>query len=89
MENNNILRTIWGFKKKGKIFDDIHLLCGNISDALIKYSLIKLSEDNVTCIFIAFENFKNKMEEEEFEYTNNKIDCKFIGNEIDLSDKNN
>ena len=84
MENCDILRTIWGFKKKENIFDNIHLLCGNIADAIIKYSLIKLTEDNVSCIFIAFENFKNKMQDEEFEYTNNITEWKYIDNEIDL-----
>ena len=85
MENNDILKTIWGFKKKGHIFSNIHLLSGNIADAIIKYSLIKLSGDNVTCIFIAFENFKKEMENEEFEYIDNKVDCQYIEDEIDLS----
>ena len=39
---------IWGFKKKGKIIDDIHLFSGNIADAIIKYSMKKLSVDNVS-----------------------------------------
>ena len=82
------MKTIWGFKKKGNAFKNIHSLCGNISDAIIKYSLIKLSGDNVTCIFIAFENFKNEMEKEDFEYEDNKINCKYIENEIDLSQTN-
>ena len=88
MENNDILKTIWGFKKKGHIFSNIHLLSGNIADAIIKYSLIKLSGDNVTCIFISFKNFKDKMEDEDFEYNENKnVECKYIGGEIDLSEK--
>ena len=82
------MKTIWGFKRKGNVFNNIHSLCGNISDAIIKYSLTKLSGDNVTCIFIAFENFKNEMEKEDFEYDDNKIKCKYIENEIDLSQTN-
>jgi hypothetical protein len=73
------------FKKKGNVFNNLHLFCGNIADAIIKYSLIKLSGDNVTCIFIAFNNFKNEMEKNDFEYYDQKIDCQYIGDEIDLS----
>ncbi len=85
MENENILKTIWNFKKKGSVFNNIHLLCGNISDAIIKYSLIKLSGDNVTCIFISFENFMNKMKNIDFEFSEKEINCIFIGDEIDLN----
>ena len=85
MENEDILKTIWKFKKKGSIFNNIHLLCGNISDAIIKYSLIKLSGDNVTCIFISFENFMNEMKNIDFEFSEKEINCIFIGDEIDLN----
>ena len=43
---------IWKFKKKGKIIDNIHVFSGNIADVVIKYSMRKLSVDNVTVIFI-------------------------------------
>ena len=67
------------------MFNNIHLLCGNITDAIIKYSLIKLSGDNVTCIFISFENFMNQMKNIDFEFSEKEIICNFIGNEIDLN----
>ena len=67
------------------MFNNIHLFCGNISDAIIKYSLIKLSGDNVTCIFISFENFMNQMKNIDFEFSQKEITCSFIGNEIDLN----
>ncbi len=81
---------IWGFKKKGKIIDDIHLFSGNIADAIIKYSMKKLSIDNITFIFIMFPNFEERMKEENFEYIYSGNSCKFIGGEIDLNniDKN-
>lgn len=79
------MKTIWRFKTKGNTFTNLHFLCGNIVDAIIKYSLIKLSGDNVTCIFIAFDNFKKEMEKDDFEFTNEIIDCEYIGNEIDLN----
>ena len=67
------------------MFNNIHLFSGNISDAIIKYSLIKLSGDNVTCIFISFENFMNQMKDIDFEFSEKEIICNFIGNEIDLN----
>jgi serine/threonine protein phosphatase PrpC len=86
LDNCDILQTIWGFKKKGNTFQNMHSLSANIVDSVIKYSLVKLSADNVTCIFIAFKNSKDKMLDEDFEYINDKnSECKYIGNEIDLS----
>lgn len=86
MDNCDILQTIWCFKKKRNKFQNIHFFSGNIVDAVIKYSLVKLSADNVTCIFIAFKNFKEKMLDDDFEYIiDNNIECNYIGNEIDLS----
>ena len=76
---------IWGFKKKGKIIDNIHTYSGNIADAVIKYSMKKLSVDNETVIFIAFHNFEEKMKDENFEYKHSGNTCKFIGGEIDLN----
>ena len=51
----------------------MHSLSANIVDSIIKYSLVKLSGDNVTCIFISFKNFKDKMEDEDFEYNENSL----------------
>ena len=76
---------IWGFKKNGKIIENIHTFSGNIADAIIKYSMRKLSVDNVTVIFIAFQNFEERMKDEDFEYIYNGISCKYIGGEIDLN----
>ena len=76
---------IWGFKKNGKIIENIHTFSGNIADAIIKYSMRKLSVDNVTVIFIAFQNFEERMKDENFEYIYNGISCKYIGGEIDLN----
>lgn len=83
MDNNEIMKMIWNFKKKGKIIDNIHSFSGNIVDSVIKKSMAKLSTDNVSAIFIAFKNFENKMKDEEFQYRE-EPQCKFIGNEIDF-----
>ena len=63
LENDEILKMIWRFKKKGTIIDNIHSFSGNIADAIIKYSMQKLSVDNVTVIFIVFKNFEERMKE--------------------------
>ena len=66
MENEKILNKIWSYKKAGETFDDIHALCGKITDAIIKYSMEKNSVDNVSVVFIAFKNFENKMKDPNF-----------------------
>ena len=88
MDNNEIMKMIWNFKKKGKIIDNIHSFSGNIVDSVIKKSMSKLSTDNVSAIFIAFKNFENKIKDEEFQYKE-EHQCKFIGNEIDFDYKEN
>ena len=76
---------IWSFKKKGKSIEDIHKFSGDIADSVIKYSMKKLTSDNVTVIFIAFQNFYDKMKDENFEYIYNGIICKYIGGEVDCN----
>ena len=77
---------IWDFKKKDNSIPNIHVYSGNITDAIIKQSMRKMSGDNITVIFIAFKNFEEKMKEKDFEYKKNP-ECKFIEGEIDLSEK--
>ena len=62
------MHKIWQSKKRGQVYDNIHELCGKITDAIIKYSMEKKSVDNVSVIFIAFKNFENKMKDPNFEY---------------------
>jgi len=84
LENDAILNKIWSYKKKGKLNEDIHSLCGKITDAIIKYSMEKNSVDNVSVIFVAFKNFEKKMEEDDFEYQCT-TKCKEIPDQYDLS----
>ena len=86
LDNDKILNKIWSYKKAGQKFDNIHELCKLITDAIIKFSMAKKSVDNVTVIFIAFENFKKKMEDINFEYKA-KAHCVDYPNELDLSSK--
>ena len=76
---------IWSFKKQGNIIENIHKFSGDIADAVIKYSMKKLTSDNVTVIFIAFHNFHEKMMDDNFEYYYNGNVCQYIGGEIDSS----
>ena len=85
LENEKILKMIWSFKKQGNIIENIHKFSGDIADSIIKYSMRKLTADNVTVIFISFENFYEKMKDENYEYIYNGYVCKYIGGEIDSS----
>ncbi len=71
LRNDEILHKIWGYKKKGVVFNNLGELCGKITDGIIKYSMQRQSIDNLSLIFIAFKNFENKMKDSNFEYTSN------------------
>ena len=71
LDNDRIFKKIWEYKKQGKIINDIHTLCGQIADAIIKYSMEKDSVDNVSVVFVAFKNFEKLMKEPN--YVNNLI----------------
>ena len=86
LDNEKILKLIWGFKKKGKIVENIHKFSGDVADSVIKFSMKKLTVDNVTVIFIAFHNFLEKMKDIDFEYFYNGNLCKYIGGEIDTGE---
>ena len=83
LENDKILTMIWKFKRKGTVIENIHKYSGDIADSILKYSMKKLTVDNVTVIFIAFQNFEEKMKDENFEYIYKGNMCKYIGCEID------
>ena len=68
MENEQILNKIWTYKKAGHCINDINALCATITDGIIKYSMEKNSVDNVSVIFIAFNNFERKMRDPNFVY---------------------
>ena len=85
LDNDRIFKKIWEYKKQGKVINDIHTLCGQIADAIIKYSMEKDSVDNVSVVFIAFKNFEKLMKEPDYVHNlNNK--CKEIKKDkIDFS----
>ncbi len=79
------MHKIWESKEKGNAINNIHHFCGILTDAIIKYSMVKESGDNVSVIFIAFKNFENKMKDTNFEYTCNAKCKDSEEEEIDLS----
>ncbi len=84
LENTDIFHLIWGFKRKDERFQDFHTFCGNCADAVIKYSMRKLTADNVTVIFIAFKNFENKMKDTNFLYSCYENVCETLEDDVDL-----
>ena len=89
IHNEEIIKMIWCFKKKGKSVNNIHEFSGNVVDLIMYKSMAKLSTDNVSAIFIAFKNFENKIKNADFKWEDNPSSCKFIGNEIDYDYKEN
>ena len=67
--------------------NDIGALCGIITDGIIKYSMQKQSIDNVSVIFIAFQNFENKMKDPNFEYIP-KAKTKMVIEQLDTYPQN-
>ena len=80
------MNKIWDLKKAGSVIDNIHQLCGTITNAIIKFSMEKQSVDNVSVIFIAFKNFENKMKDPDFEYDSSaNIKCEVMQDNYDFS----
>jgi serine/threonine protein phosphatase PrpC len=87
LETSELLEMVWDFKTKGNSIDDIHEYTGKIVDGIMKQSLKKMTSDNITIIFISFNNFKEKMEDCNFNYEFSGITSHLMENEIDLSEK--
>ena len=67
------------------VINDIHQLYGTIADAIIKFSMQKGSDNNVSVIFVAFKNFENKMKDPDFEY-HHQTKCQELNENYDLSE---
>jgi hypothetical protein len=78
---------VWDFKLKGYSVNNIHEYTGKIVDGIMKQCLKKMTSDNITIIFISFNNFKEKMEDYNYYYEYTGVESHLIGNEIDLSEK--
>ena len=71
LTNEDIFQICWSRKQQGQQFENIHELSALITDNIIQYSLIKLSSDNLSCVFIAFNNFLMAMNDKDFVFNNN------------------
>lgn len=84
MSNNlEVMAFIWNLKKKGISYPNTQILCNKIAENLLKFSMNKLSSDNVSTIFIAFQNFENSMRNINF-ISNISNRCEVIPESFDL-----
>ena len=85
LDNDKIFTKIWEYKIQGKSINDIHTLCAQITDAIIKYSMEKDSVDNVIVVFISFKNLEYKMKDPNFVYIPHKKSEVITKDTIDFS----
>jgi hypothetical protein len=57
LTNKDIVECVWASLHPDVISNDINEQSGKIIDLIIKSSMVNYSMDNLTCIFISFENF--------------------------------
>lgn len=72
LSNEEIISLVWNCKSKYNSPLKIHEYCGIVTDTIMKQSLKKCTVDNISCIFICFENYANKCKELSFKYQCNK-----------------
>ena len=61
LSNSDIVDCVWMTLKDGIKSNNIHNQCSLCVDMIIKSSLVRKTIDNVTGIFIAFENFEKNL----------------------------
>ena len=59
LDNCDVLQSIWSMCNENLLGKDVNEHCGKISDIIIRNCLASGANDNLTCIFVCFENFKN------------------------------
>lgn len=80
----------WSMKKKNVEVTNIHQHCGLVTDTIMKYSLKRYTVDNISVIFISFDNFMKKIQDTSFEYSlNRRYNVVQMGDILDLSLNNN
>jgi len=73
LTNINLIKLIWETSRDNVIGFDINDHCGRCVDMIIKSAMHKNTLDNVTCILISFENFKNILYSEDTAKTGNTL----------------
>jgi len=63
LSNCDVVHSIWSLTSENHAGKDLNEHSGKISDMIIRNCLASNANDNLTCIFICFENFKNLLYE--------------------------
>jgi protein phosphatase 2C family protein 2/3 len=58
LSDQDVAQCFWMTMKDSLKAQNLHLQCGMAVDMIIKTSLVRKSLDNVTCVFIAFDNLE-------------------------------
>ena len=73
--NSDVIHSIWSLSTENNAGKDINEHSGKISDVIIRNCLASNANDNLTCIFICFENFKKLLfENNTFKADRDKLD---------------
>jgi hypothetical protein len=74
LSNTEVLNCIWSCTNEEIFTEDINQLSGRCVDSILKNALVNSTMDNVTCIFISFENFKRTLYEKKFTESTEKFE---------------
>lgn len=75
LSNCDVIHSIWALSSESISGKDANEHSGKISDIIIRNCLASNANDNLTCIFICFENFKNLLfENNTFKADREKLD---------------
>ena len=84
LNNCDVLHSIWSMCNENFFGKDINEHCGKIADIIIRNCLASGANDNLTCIFVCFENFKNLLynNENNNSYNNGNVNVNVILNNL-------
>ena len=84
LNNCDVLHSIWSMCNENFFGKDINEHCGKIADIIIRNCLGSGANDNLTCIFVCFENFKNLLynNENSNSYNNGNVNVNNILNNL-------
>jgi len=75
LSNSDVIHSIWSLSTESNLGKNVNEHSGKISDIIIRNCLASNANDNLTCIFICFENFKNLLfENNSFNSDRDKLD---------------
>ncbi len=71
LNNCDVVHSIWSMCNENYLGKDVNEHCGKIADIIIRNCLASNANDNLTCIFVCFENFKNLLYDNKNNNNNN------------------